>query len=238
MPMRVGICDDDSAQAGYLRRLVDGWAKAGGFPVDIRMFGSAEAFWFAYEEDKLWDLLLLDIQMKAMDGVALAQRIRLGNQAVQIVFVTGYADYMAEGYEVSALHYLLKPVREDKLSAVLNRARANLGLKEKAIVLAIGGESVRILTDSIQYVEAFAHTVSIRTAQGNLEAKTAISDMERLLQTDFVRCHRSYIVGLKHVKRITRTSVVLDNGQELPLSRSSYDKTNQAFIAYYRRTEQ
>lgn len=234
MPMMIAICDDDPSQARYLSVLVERWAADRGIPVIIRVFESAEAYMFAYEVDKSWELLLLDIQMKEMDGVALARRLREDNQAVQIAFITGYADYMALGYEVSALHYLMKPVDENKLAAVLDKARRNLGRQEKAIVLTAGGESVRIVTDTILYVEAFAHSVSIRTDRERLEAKMSISGMEQLLDRSFVRCHRSYVAGLKHIKRITRTQVILDNGEELPLSRGAYDKVNQAFITYYR----
>ena len=60
--------------------------------------------------------------MGAMDGVELAKRLRKTNDTVQIVFITGYSDYIAEGYEVAALHYLMKPVKEDKLFSVLDRA--------------------------------------------------------------------------------------------------------------------
>ena len=74
------------------------------------MFPSAESFLFDYAEQKNYDFLLLDIEMPSMNGVELAQKIRQENNAVQIIFITGYSDFMAEGYEVSALHYLMKPV--------------------------------------------------------------------------------------------------------------------------------
>ena len=84
------------------------------------MFPSAESFLFDYAEQKNYDFLLLDIEMPSMNGVELAQKIRQENNAVQIIFITGYSDFMAEGYEVSALHYLMKPVSFDKLSKVLH----------------------------------------------------------------------------------------------------------------------
>lgn len=77
---------------------------------------SAEKFLFHYADDKAWDILLLDIEMGAMDGVTMAKRVRQDNEAVQIVFITGYSDYIAEGYEVAALHYLMKPVNKDRHS--------------------------------------------------------------------------------------------------------------------------
>lgn len=79
-------------------------------------------FFFCYAEDKSFDLLLLDVEMPGTDGVTLAKTVRQENEAVQIVFITGYSDYIAEGYDVAALHYLVKPVSREKLFAVLDRA--------------------------------------------------------------------------------------------------------------------
>lgn len=238
MHMSIAICDDDAAQRDYLRKLASLWAEQAGLSAAIRLFESAEAFWFAYQGDKNWHLILLDIQMKGMDGVALAQQIRRDNQDVQIVFVTGYTDYLAEGYEVSALHYLLKPVNEAKLFAVLDKAQTRLGRGEQAIVINFGGESMRVLTETILVVEAFAHSTVLKTTQGPLETKLSITSMETMLERQgFVRCHRSYLVGLRHIRRISKNSALLDDGSEVPLSRSAYDSVNRAFIAYYRRLE-
>lgn len=86
----------------------------------MERFVSAESLLFCYTEDKLWDILLLDIEIGAMDGVSLAKKIRQENETVQIVFITGFADYISEGYEVSALHYLMKPVKQEELFAVFH----------------------------------------------------------------------------------------------------------------------
>lgn len=86
------------------------------------MFSSAEAFIFHCVENKEYDVLLLYIEMGNMDGVTLARQIRKSNKNVQIVFITGYSDYIAEGYDVEALHYLMKPLKDEKLFDVLDRA--------------------------------------------------------------------------------------------------------------------
>ena len=83
-------------------------------------------FCLHYAEHKDYDILLLDIEMEGMDGISLAKKLRQENDQVQIVFVTGFPDFMAQGYEVSALHYLLKPLEEEALCRVLDRAAANL----------------------------------------------------------------------------------------------------------------
>lgn len=171
--------------------------------------------------------------MKAMDGVSLAKRIRQDNETVQIVFITGFADYIAEGYEVSALHYLMKPVKQDKLFSVLDRAVTALQQTERVILLPVDREMLRLPVGQVQYVEAFSHTVAIVTGTDTVQVKMPISKTEKLLGEGFIRCHRSYLVGLKHIARLSRTEVILDNGKTLPLSRSAAPLVHKAFISYY-----
>ena len=146
---------------------------------------------------------------------------------------TGFADYISEGYDVAALHYLMKPVKQDKLFAVLNRAVAAMQKTERVILLPIGGEMLRVPVSQVQYVEAFSHTVAIITETDTIQVKMPISEVEKMLGAGFVRCHRSYLVGLKHIARLSKTEVVLDSGKSLPLSRGAAPLVHKAFVSYY-----
>ena len=106
MAYRVAIVDDSETDAAFVKGFLTDWASIRQIGVQAEVFPSAESYLFRYAEDKNWDILLLDIEMGAMDGVTMAKRVRRDNEAVQIVFITGYSDYIAEGYEVAALHYL------------------------------------------------------------------------------------------------------------------------------------
>ena len=135
MAYRVAVCDDSSEDARYVAGMVQAWASSRDAALQVERFPSAEAFLFHYAEDQSYDMLLLDIEMPGMDGVAMARQVRRDNEAVQIVFVTGYSDYIAQGYDVAALHYLMKPVDREKLFAVLDRAAVKLGKNERALLL-------------------------------------------------------------------------------------------------------
>lgn len=237
MTYKVAICDDNQTDADYVTGFLTDWAAARGHIVHLQQFQSAEEFLFHYAEEKDYDILLLDIEMSGMDGVAMAKKVRQDNDAVQIVFITGYPDYIGEGYEVSALHYLMKPVGKDKLYAVLDRAVANLQKPKKAVVLPIDGELLRMPVEEIRYVEAFSHSVAVVTQTGTYEFRKALSEMEALLGEDFVRCHRSYLVNLQSVSGISKTRVRLDDGTELPMSRSATASVHRAFVSYYKGEE-
>ena len=233
MAYRVAIVDDSTTDAGFVKGILNSWADLRQKNIQAVVFPSAESFLFRYAEDKDWDILLLDIEMGAMDGITMAKKVRQDNESVQMVFITGFADYISEGYEVSALHYLMKPVKQDKLFAVLDRAVASLQKTERVILLPVGGEMLRLPVGQVQYVEAFSHTVSIVTVADTIRVKMPISEVERLLGDGFVRCHRSYLVGLKHIARLSRTEVILDSGKSLPLSRGAAPLVHKAFVSYY-----
>ena len=142
---------------------------------------------------------------------------------------------MAEGYEVSALHYLLKPVKEAKLHEVLDKAHARLSKAERVLFAEAGGGQVRIPVRGILYAEAMAHHVMVVTTSGAFELRKSFSELEKELgPQQFVRCHRSYLVGLSHVKRLTKTDVILENDTMIPLARRQYDAVHQAFINHYK----
>lgn len=233
MPYRVAIVDDSPQDSAFVQQCLTDWAQERQVAVHTERFPSAESFLFRYAEDKGWDILLLDIEMGEMDGVTLAKTIRQNNQGVQIVFITGFADFIGEGYEVSALHYLMKPVRGDKLATVLDRAVTALRAEERFVLLPADGETLRLPVGEIQYAEAFSHTVTLMTEQGEIPLKMSISEAEKRLGEDFVRCHRSYLVGLKHISRLSKSEVLLDSGRALPLSRGAAPTVHKAFISYY-----
>ena len=234
--MRIAVIDDQSADRDYIAALVTRWAKDRDTAVTTVPFPSAESFLFAYSEDKDFDILLLDIEMGAINGVELAKTVRAENDAVQMVFITGFPDFIAEGYEVSALHYLMKPVDRDKLFSALDRAAANLGKAERWILLPSGDGQTRVRLDRILYAEAFGHDLTVHTEDGDFTFRRTIGAWEAELgpEAGFVRCHRSVLVNLRYVSKITKIDVILDDGTALPLARNAVQAVNLAFIRYYR----
>ncbi len=230
MVCRVAICDDSAADAAFVGGLAADWAAARGVQLHTRTFPSAESFLFAWEEDARWDILLLDIEMGGMDGVAMARTLRKQDKAVQIVFVTGYAEYIAEGYEVAALHYLMKPVDGPKLHAVLDRALEKLQQNSRCLALEAAGQLLRIPLYEIRYLDVQANYVTVHAGQC-YTVKRPLADVEKELDSRFVRVGRSLILNLKYISRVTRQQVLLADGTALPLPRSAYEPLNRAIIS-------
>lgn len=230
MPCRVAICDDDREHLNFLQSLTEKWGRGCGRSCQVHVFPSAEAFLFAYEEDKQWDIFLLDVEMEGISGIDLARRIRQDNLRAEMIFVTSHFEFVSEGYEVDALHYLTKPVPEDKLMQVLDKAGERLAAKPPSLVITCGGETVKLYEKDILYVESFRHYISIHTLDREYTIKENISAFEERLKGGFFRTHRSCLVNLKYVIRISRALVTLEGGANLPLARGRYDQINRAFI--------
>ena len=231
MGYKIAICDDRNEDAKYIASVVSKWAAKEKIPMSLETFPSAESFLFQYAEQKDYDILLLDIEMQSMNGVALAKSIRKETDAVQTVFITGYTDYIAEGYDVAALHYLIKPVSEDKLHEVLNRAAIKIRKNEKALFLSSSGEAVRIPLYEIKYLEVQKNYVTIH-AKNNYTVKKTLGALEQELDERFYRMARSYIVNLSYIDRISKSDVFLSDGTVLPLPRGQYEPLNRAFIKH------
>ena len=229
MTYKIAICDDCTEDRNYITALTRQWADRGGHCLELSQFVSAENFLFEYSDKSDYDILLLDIEMGPMDGVELAKRLRRENETVQIVFVTGYSDYISEGYEVAALHYLMKPVKEDKLPAVLDRAVERLHKAERVLTLELGGEMVRVPLRRIRYVDVRLNYATIH-AQKDYTVKKPLGEIAAALDERFYRVGRSAIINLTYVSRVTKTDIYLDDGAAVPLPRGAYEGINRAII--------
>ena len=230
MTYHFAIIDDNPTDAAFVRLLCEHWSASRGHTLLCSEFESAEHYLMACEDLPRFDLLLLDVEMGRMNGIELARRVRETDERVQMVFITGYPDFIADGYEVSALHYLMKPVSRDKLAAVLDRAAAACAKQMRTVLLPVGKDTVCLPIDCIRYAESLGHYMIVHAEGMEYKCRMTAAETEALLGSGFARCHRSVIVGLRHVARIAKTAVYLTDGTELPLGKGLYDALNRALI--------
>ncbi len=233
--MRIAICDDEDAQRQLLKGYLEEWSKLSGISLEMKLFQSGENFMFFWEEDKEYDLLIFDVGLGRMSGLELAAKIRQQDNEIPILFVTGYDEYISQGYEVAALHYLVKPLDKQKFFEVLDRVKRK-GKQEVKLLFKTENGSLSLPLFKIWYVEARAHQCVLYTDGEEYMIGSSISEMEEYLgaHKEFIRCHRSYVVNLRHVSIIVKSQLTMDDGRRLPVSRSMEKGVNQAFIDLYR----
>ena len=224
---RIAIVEDDAECREQLRDYVEHYGRENREELEVVCFSDGAELVEGYRP--VYDLLLLDIEMPDLDGMTAARRIRQVDSDVLIVFITNMAKYAISGYEVEALHYLMKPVDESKLFSVLDRAADKLCRNEQFLTLELSGETVRLPVYQIRYAEVQGNYVTVH-AKSDYTAKMTLSELETRLDDSFFRLGRSALVNLGYVARVTKTAVTLNDGSVLPLPRGAYDRINRAII--------
>ena len=231
--MHIAICEDNEAEQKRLAEAITDWANTRMVQTEILRYNKAESFLFAWP-DIVFDLIFLDIKMDKMSGVELARQIRQSDKEVQIVFVTSFSQYVLDGYDVNALHYLIKPLSNAKLIPILDKAHVIWrSYKKDALIASNGLGRVRLPYGNIYYICMMSHTAEIHTNDAVFELRKTAKELEALLPSHFIRCHRSYIVNLLKVDCVYKDSMKLSNGKSLPISRNSSKLVNDAFLRLY-----
>ncbi len=237
--MHVVICDDEAYYREAIKLAIGKWC-------DLHNNHSIRCSEFSSSEDLLeyWidglrvDLLFLDIQIpKELSGMLLAQRIRACDHDVPIVFVTNYDDYVYDGYLVNAMRYLRKPVRENDILNCMDTAYRHFTLlTENRFVINAIDERYILKHSEIIYIEAEAHYLSfhLSTSSATPKMRSKIRDVLALLPAQlFIQCHRGFIVNLLHIHRFSKNSIIVSNGQQIPVSKTFFPSLCSAFNKYY-----
>lgn len=167
--------DDEKIQTELLQKYVQSWAVKNNIAVATEVFFNAESFEFKWSMNKKYNILLLDIQLSGQNGIELAKKIRQEDDVINIIFITALTDYIAEGYDVSAINYLIKPLKENRLNECLNKACLKIPKEEKAIIINEDGQTYKIKISAIVFIEAFAHSIEINTLNTKYTTRKNIS---------------------------------------------------------------
>lgn len=238
--MLVAVCEDDKTIRDYENQLIHQWAEAKNIKITVDCYSSSENFLFESEDKIEYDLLLLDIQMGKMNGFELAKTLRNRGFSGSLAFLTGITDYAIEGYEVGAIRYVLKPIKEENLNAVLDAAFQEYQKnKDNYYILQIGTDVSKIPFNEIIYIEARGHYVHLCGRHGadifEKEWKSSFGSVASSFEgKDFFCLRRGFLVNLMHIQKITRTECFLTNGETIPIARNNYENLNRAFIDFYR----
>ena len=227
--MRIAICDDEELYRVELKTILDKLLINVDYNIDTFDDGNRliESF-----KAQPYDILFLDIEMPAVDGITLAKSLRAISEKVFIVFLTSHVEYAIEGYEVNALRYLTKPVDIDKLKEVIRYVQEKQGASRQLIIKE-DGEELLININDVIYLESMNQNVRIVTTQGEHVIRYNIGDFEEQLKNDgFFRSHRGYLISLAKVKKLSKNDVIMEGDVILPVSRSNVKALKDTLYSY------
>lgn len=213
--LEVVCCDDEKEMRKALMRIIEPELQLQGIEYQLREFSSGEELLSSRLESI--DLLFLDIEMKALDGIETAKQLRKINQHAVIIFVTAFADFVFQGYEVKALNYILKPYGEKKIVEVLHKALDELETAQpKYFVIEQKSGITRVALKEICYFTSDRRIVTIVTAKDPITFYGKLNDL--VLPDHFLRIHNRYVVNLHYVDQVEAASLTC-NQEQLPISR-------------------
>lgn len=232
-PYRLAVCEDDTDIREQVSRLCDEILTDVRIAHEITSFANAEELDKNMGTEQEFDVLVLDIKLEHMTGMELARKLRKEDNQVSIIFITGYEEYLREGYGVRPVHLLLKPVDRERLKeALLTDWRLNH--KPRGVMLQKGNRSMGLMLEEILYAESSGnHSIRVVLKRREETFPFTLSELGRLLPEEgFARCHSGYLVNLGHVRELDRFTIRLDNGGSLPVGRKYYKECQAAFISY------
>ena len=228
----IAIVEDEKMYAEQLEEYLHRYEKDNGELFDITVYSDGDQIVNKYKSQ--FDLILMDVEMKFMDGMSAAEEIRKIDTEVVIIFITNMAQYAIRGYAVDALDYVLKPVSYFAFSQRLNRAISRMKKREtKMIMVNIKGGTVRLNLANIFYIESQGHTLILHTILGDYETSGTMKELEeKLYDMNFCRGNKGYLINLQHVDSVEDGCAVV-NGERLVISRPRKKEFMEALTAYW-----
>ncbi len=241
--MKIAICDDDKPELLRISRLAHEYLSSGfteSLP-EIHSFESSLKLLEQLESGIHFDLFLLDVIMPNLNGIQLANEIRKMDEVAKIIFLTSSSEFAVESYSVGAFNYLIKPIQRPQLFSVLEKAGNDIisDLKQ-FIVVKTPSTLSKVFLHELIYVEVIGRTVCFHQKGGaRVESIITISQVKAALLIDkrFIQPHRSYIVNLDYVQKLSPDGFTTKDGQFIPISRNVFKEVKQAYINHCFRSE-
>lgn len=231
--LQVAVCDDEVLECCNMARKIKNILEEMKVPCIIRQFQSGRELLRAVES---FDIIFLDIMMRDLDGLKTAQIFRRKAFDKILIFVSSSREYVFEAYDVEAFQYLLKPVDGRKLGRVLQKAvRKTERRSQEFIIVSRERQKRKLFLDDIYYFEIRGRTVDVHGAEGVFTYYEQIGELEnKLRDKGFFRCHKSYLINLKHVDLYNRQEAILENGESVVIAKRRYDEFAQAVLEVMR----
>lgn len=225
--LHIAVCDDEQIIMEQLKKLLETYRP----DCMVTMYLNGEGLLDAFDQ---YDLIFLDIEMPQTNGMELAAKLRELQYDGEVIFLTGYTDYMQDAFKVRAFRYLQKPIREDQLEEALCAAEEEF--QQQYLVLT--GEKVfRIKIRDILYLEAVHNETYIVTKTGELVVRSPMREIYEMLDpAEFIQTHKSYVVALRAIRYVGNQEVVLQELQpRIPLSRRRQQEVRKAYMEYIKK---
>ncbi len=232
----IAICDDEKYYRKQIEYLIIQYFDNNQLEYNVDIFSSGEEFFEKGVGSTKYDIVFLDINLKEMNGIEIAYKLRKYDSDIYIVFVTGYISYSLEGYKVDAIRYIMKDTLSvsivECMDAIIKKMKIQINKME---FIFIEGKK-QIYIDKILYVESHKHKLIFKIFESTLKEYAIYDKLDnieiKLSEYGFLRIHKSYFVNMKYIERINNYKALLVSGEELPIPKLRYQEVKRIFILF------
>lgn len=226
------ICDDLTEDRDILLDFCARYAKNNHLPIAALGFENAGALLQSHEARGA-DVIFMDIYMEGALGVDAARILRGKGFRGALVFTTTSREHYADGFDVEASHYLIKPISWEAFCEAMRRTHDRMGVSARKVRVTAGRNELEVDVTGIRYVEVYGHKTVLHTPRGEVAVNQSLSALEERLGGDpFLRCYRYFIVNMDFVKRLNEDCFLMKDGREIPLSRDGRTALKNRYMAY------
>lgn len=232
--MKIAIVDDVAAERALLRSRLERKLNSCNVQADLFEYKSGADFLIA-EKSQRFTVVFLDIYMTGENGIETARKLRESNTECSLVFTTISADHALEGFQVRAMHYLVKPVTEEEIDSLMDELLSRIPQPDKYLNIKSNGCVIRLSYKNIIYAEHFSHMIYIHTtAQKTLVTRQSFKMFTAPLTYDprFFICSRGVIANLEHVADFKGDSFLMDDGSKVFVSHELLKTARQTFMEF------
>ena len=227
--MKIGICDDEPMILSETQKILSTYMNT--TPDNTIFCFSSSTDLLTFAKKKHLDLIFMDIDLKETTGIETAKALSLIQPDCQIVYLTNYIDYATDVYETDHCYYLLKNQLEKRLPDVMKKVETRLDILHEHLIIDSKSRKYVIPAKEICYVESNKHLTFIHTTTELIETAEKLDDIAaQLNKVTFVRCHKSYLISLNHIKTYERQKFTLKQGFEIPISRRYIKSAKESFL--------
>lgn len=219
--MQIAICDDEVGTCSDIENMILDYACGHALQIETEVFYSGETLYQSIEEQCMYDIIFLDIQLLALDGVQVGKLIRerLNNEKISIVYISSNETYAMSLFQVRPMDFLIKPITNDKIVSTLDRFVHLKEVNKQEFYYKMGKSLCRLYIDEIRYFACSGKKIEVYTNTGKVEFYSGMREVWKQVEgKGFITIHKSYIINTMYVSIYHYDSVQMSDGTVLPIS--------------------
>lgn len=230
--MRIAICDDLKSDRVLLEEYCIKYAEEKNINIEAEVFENADSLILS-QNIFHYEMIFLDIFMKGISGVEAARILRNKGFDGTLVFTTTSSEFYADGFEVEAAHYLIKPIQYEMFCEAMRRLKLRMKDKKRMVKVTVGRSELQIPRNGIQYIEVYGHRTTLHTVKGEMVIAQSLAAIEKSLEGEpFIRCYRCYIINMDYVQKMNKDMFIMKDGKEIPISRDRRTWMKKYYMNY------